>query len=503
MRLVSIVVAISGLFVWLQHHQVSALFLQIRKHCPSAIKHTTRSSKKLFAFVSTTPDTEDSSQFEPPLPPGRGRWPILGDTLRLLSPKTMGSYQVDSMKKHGKIWKSSVLFHRAVFVSGTTNLEELAKEESRTRTTSPFFPPHHHKLFGPRSLIVTSGPTHDRLRKLIQPAVASPESYRAFIQTEIDKFIQTCRSKEGFFSAVEAIRGFTLSVSLRVLLGDKVSKDTSETILKDISIWSKGLLSAPTTALPWTASGKAKKARGRIHTLLTSMIEEERSAGPIQGKDASILNRLVHSQDESLGNDSLSNDDIIDNALTLIFAGSDTTASVLTAGFKVLATDRDLETRLRASCDAKGLTANEEKSTRLIEAFVSEIQRAYPPAPFQARIVGDDQLTVGGFRIPKGWLAMYAFAGTLLGDNETYSSPGTFDIDRWLVDSPPPVWAFGGGKRICPGKRLSFLESIMFFQSILGPDGFKFDLEPDQDLSFRYTPGLFPPDGLQIKVRGN
>ena len=88
-------------------------------------------------------DTSNSHDESPPLPPGRGKWPILGDTLKLLNPKTMGSYQVDSIQKHGKIWKSSVLFQRAVFVSGSKNLEELTKEEVRKRT-KPFFPPHHH-----------------------------------------------------------------------------------------------------------------------------------------------------------------------------------------------------------------------------------------------------------------------------------------------------------------------------------------------------------------------
>ena len=486
----------SLLWLFLQH-QVAALSVDTKGGLVFPIRPTTVPSSTLFASISTTSKEQDSQpRDEAPLPPGRGRWPLLGDTLRLLSPLTMGSYQVDSMEKYGKIWKTSVLFKRAVFVSGGDNLETLTREERRTRTCSPFFPPHHHKLFGPNSLLVNGGPNHDRLRKLIQPAVATPELYISFIQTEIDNWVQVCASKDKSFSASEAIREFTLSVSLRVLFGSDVSEDISERLLTDITIWSKGLLSAPTTALPWTAAGKAMKARKRIHTLLTSMIEAERSTGPVEGKGASLLNRLVHSQDDSLGNNSLSNDDIIDNALTLIFAGSDTTASVLTAGFYVLATNRDLEARLRSSCDR-----SEDESTRLVEAFVSETQRAYPPAPFQARIVGDEQLEVGGFRIPRGWLAIYAFAGTLLGDDETYSSPESFRIDRWLAESPPPVWAFGGGRRMCPGKRLSFLESIMFFKSILGRKGFEWDLEPDQDLSFRYTPGLFPVDGLQIKVK--
>ena len=460
---------------------------------------------KLFASASTSPSSNEdvttsitNIQEEPPLPPGRrGRWPILGDTLRILNPQTMGTYQVESQQKYdSSIWKTSFLFQNTIFVAGTTNLEQFTKEEMKKRT-KPFFPPHHYKLFGSNSLLVTSGPTHTRLRKLIQPAVATPDLYSSFIQTEINNFIDTCNQETSYFSATDMIRSFTLKVSLRVLFGSNIPQDLSERLLDDITIWSKGLLSAPTTAIPWTAAGKAMKARKRIYTIVETLIEKERLDGPIIGNGASILNRLVHSRDDELGGDVyLSTDDIVDNALTLIFAGSDTTASALTGAFYQLSIDPVLQQRLRsAACDV----GREDRMNQLIESFVAETQRAFPPAPFQARQVEED-LLVNGYRIPKGYLAIYSIAGTLLGDNDAYPQPKTFDVDRWLAKSPPPNWAFGGGKRMCPGKRLSFLESIMLLKAVLGPQGFQWELEPDQNLEFRYTPGLFPVDGLQMKV---
>jgi len=45
-----------------------------------------------------------------------------------------------------------------------------------------------------------------------------------------------------------------------------------------------------------------------------------------------FLNKLVHSRDDATG-DSLSDNDIIDNILTRMFAGSDVAASVLTSAF--------------------------------------------------------------------------------------------------------------------------------------------------------------------------
>jgi cytochrome P450 len=291
------------------------------------------------------------------------------------------------------------------------------------------------------------------------------------------------------------------------LLGSKVSDKVNQQLLEDVTIWSKGLLSAPTTFIPWTVAGRAMRARRRIQILLTRFIEEERVAGPMD-KNASILNRLVHSREEAADTKKdvgLSNDDIIDNALTLIFAGSDTTAGALTAAFYQLSIDPVLNQRLRAACcmeeeENNNNNNNNKDATILIESFVAEAQRAYPPAPFQARQVQDKDLVVGGYRIPKGWLVVYSLAGTLLADQDTYTKPDQFNVDRWLSDEPPPVWAFGGGKRMCPGKRLSFLESILLLKAVLGPKGIQWELEQNQNLEFQYTPGLFPVDGLKIKI---
>jgi hypothetical protein len=133
------------------------------------------------APATSVSNDDDETDKLPPLPPGRGKWPILGDTLQILNPKTMGSYQVEAQRKFGSsIWKTSFLFMPTVFVAGVDNMEELTKEEARKRTTA-HFPPHHQKLFGPQSLLVTSGEAHSRLRRLIQPALSNPEVYRSYM----------------------------------------------------------------------------------------------------------------------------------------------------------------------------------------------------------------------------------------------------------------------------------------------------------------------------------
>ena len=78
-------------------------------------------------------------------------------------------------KQYRDVFKTNIFAKPNVFVTSEESLALLGKEESRTRTTigtEAFFPPHHQALFGPNSLLVQSGQTHDELRRLIQPSLS-------------------------------------------------------------------------------------------------------------------------------------------------------------------------------------------------------------------------------------------------------------------------------------------------------------------------------------------
>jgi cytochrome P450 len=368
-----------------------------------------------------------------PLPPGnRGRWPLLGDTLRLLNPSTMAQYQIDCKQVFGNIWRTSVLFNNAVFIASDDLSRELSRvERTNKNATSACFPPHHKALFGSHSVLATSGQEHLRLRSLIGPTLA-PSKYVTEIASSAKEFVERCSLKEGYFPLVPELKRFSLRVMLRVLFGNEL----------------------------WIALKSTKQL-----------------------------------------------DSLIDNILTLLFAGTDTTASVLTSAFFILAQDKDLLNRLQGSLD-------DEKA---IEAFLTETQRLYPAAPFTMRVVSaEDGLRVGGYHIPKGWFVAYALAAMMLDDEAAYPNTKKFDMGRWyssskgddatgesfshLSRSVPPIWSFGGGHRTCPGRFLANAEGIALIQEVLR-NQWDWTLDPNQNLTYQYNPGFFPVDGLKIQLR--
>ena len=81
----------------------------------------------LFFFKTTNANKQTTISI-----PGnpRGKYPLMGDTLQILNPKTMAAYQLSSRQAYGPIWRTSVLFHKCIFVSGAKNLQQLSKQEN-------------------------------------------------------------------------------------------------------------------------------------------------------------------------------------------------------------------------------------------------------------------------------------------------------------------------------------------------------------------------------------
>lgn len=334
------------------------------------------------------------------LPPRAGGLPLFGDTLKLLSPRTMASYQVDRFAEHGPLWRTKLLFQDAVVVTSAAALADLANEERRKPMTA-FFPPQQKKLFGSSSLLVNSGQKHAILRRLVGQALtpAAVASYSRSIDTAATDCIRRCIERgadEGGIALADEMRRFPLRVGAQLMLGSKASG--IDALTAELSTWSKGLVAPPLFFLPWSAAAKAMRARRRIVALLVPLIDEERAAvGPASDSDdasarpergGTLLHRLVRATDED--GSTLEADAIVDNLLTLLFAGSDTTSSGLTSCLQELALSPALQAEVRTAV----ATRPAEEVDSMLDALVAEAHRLHPPAPFQMRLVGQDDLEV-------------------------------------------------------------------------------------------------------------
>ena len=194
-------------------------------------------------------------------------------------------------------------------------------------------------------------------------------------------------------------------------------------------------------------------AREVLRCHLETIIPERRSR-PSEG----VVGLLCRARDQH--GKALTDNEIVAQALTMLLAGSDATAS--TATWLMYALDRHpaARVRLRAEIDAvvgqRPLAWEDLKRLPYLSAVLKEVQRMYPAQLFPARLAAES-VEFDGYRIPRGWVVRYCIPLTHFLP-EVFASPQRFDPDRFAPPreedkrTPYSLIGFGAGPRHCTGK---------------------------------------------------
>lgn len=250
---------------------------------------------------------------------------------------------------------------------------------------------------------------------------------------------------------------------------------------------------------PW---GRMQQAARRLDELIYTDIAERRSDGR-RGED--IISLLLDAEDDE-GN-SLSDVQIRDEVMTLLFAGHDTTTSTISFMFYELARHPAIAARLRAEQDALPEGGRPTPAQLLggelgeLEMVLDETLRKYPPAwvgPRRAR----ESFEFEGVTVPERAFVNYSsWASHHLPD--VFAEPEAFRPERFAPEAraaiPKGAYVpFGGGSRTCIGMRFGQLEVRAIASLILArctlslPDTFQ--------LNIRQMPTISPRDGLPMLV---
>ncbi|XP_057420628.1 beta-amyrin 28-monooxygenase-like isoform X2 [Lotus japonicus] len=202
----------------------------------------------------------------------------------------------------------------------------------------------------------------------------------------------------------------------------------------------------------------------------------------------------------------LTETEISDNILLLLFAGHDTSRSVLSSVMKYLGQlpevyERVLKEQLEISQgkeEAELLHWEDVQKMKYTWNVVSEVMRLSPPVRGAYREAIKD-FTYADYNIPKGWKLQWSTNASHK-DPTLFSNPGNFDPSRFEGEGPTPFSyvPFGGGPRMCLGQEFARLEILVFMHNIV--KSFKWDLViPDE--KFKYDPMLEPEKGLPIQLQ--
>ncbi|KAI7741767.1 hypothetical protein M8C21_000611, partial [Ambrosia artemisiifolia] len=247
------------------------------------------------------------------------------------------------VKKHGKIFKTKLMGSPTIVVSGATANKFFMCNEFKLVISS--WPTSSVELMGRNSIMEKQGDSHRCLRGIIASTLATTG-----LQTMVPRMcrliknylVKNWENRDEMISLHRSTKLLTFTIVLECLFGIRIEADTMFGVFENVL---EGVLAAPVN-LPGTKFWSAKKARARIQKVLVDEVRKKKEAmeggGCRDEDDAMLLSNLV----AALIRGEITEDEVVDNIVLLVFAAHDTTSYAITMTFKMLANHSECYTLL-------------------------------------------------------------------------------------------------------------------------------------------------------------
>ena len=342
----------------------------------------------------------------------------------------------------------------AYFVNDASDVRRILVKRHGRYKKGPGF--ERVKMLLGNGLIVSDGDVWRRSRTMIQPAFS-----RQKIHGLTDIMVQ-CASKLEQRWSVAVADGRTLNIT------EETSRFALDLILisifgEDSKPWIDAERDNPFAFLSDDSTrdlGVVMKVR-ELRVLLLELIETRRGREAVPHFD--FMSIYMSAKDK--GGAPFTDAELLDELMTLVVAGFETSANTLNWAWYLIATHADVEQRLleealRVLPDA--LAVSHERASEMIytQQALEETLRLYPPVwLFTRRSQEDDE--IGDFDVPPGtdiYLSPYVLHRT----EHYWANPDRFDPDRFAASGQAkkdrPFFPFSLGPRRCVGEYFSFLE---------------------------------------------
>ena len=348
---------------------------------------------------------------------------------------------------------------------------------------------------------------HDRARAIMMPAFHREqiEAATEAMAIEADQAIDGLPVGE-VVDVYEWMRNLAMRIAMRALLGldpDEAGKGAAAAHHFERALGYYGidfhlrLLRGPGS--PWR---KMNRSREVLDEIVFGEIARRR-ANPDPGR-RDILSLLVGARGEA--GEEFSDREIRDQVMTLMFAGHDTSTSTLTFMLHELARHPEVTRRLHEEQDevlagAAPTATQLEREMPYLDMVLDEVLRLYPPAWIGPRRA-IREFEFGGYTVPKGAYVNYcSWASHRL--PEVFPEPEAFIPERFTRERkaalPRGAYVpFGGGSRICIGKRFGQTEVKLVATKLLRR--LRIEALPGRTVTIRQMPTLSPRGGLRMRV---
>ncbi|KAF1852036.1 cytochrome P450 3A4 [Cucurbitaria berberidis CBS 394.84] len=475
------------------------------------------------------------------LPQAKGFLPIIGHA-RMLFQRPNGEPHLKMMKgapNNGIILTRGFFHSDRLILTTPAALADVLVHKSYDFEKPPWVRAFLKRFLG-EGLLVAEGVKHQQHRKRIMPAFHFrhiKELYPVFWSKSIEFCNAVKMSLDQDASKVLEIGHFSTQVTLDIIglagLGRDIGslRNSSDELIKNYEeileptrekalFFILHLIIPPwlISILPWKLNERVRETTGNLKRICKEFVAEKKlkmkNEIPERQESRDILSIMIRSND-------FSDENLVDQLLTFLAAGHETTSSALTWASYLLSTHPDVQARLRLEIheslpDPKVLSNPGFDVAGLLERMpylngvCNEVLRLFPTIPVSSRISIRDT-TVAGHFVPKGTtLLVVPWAinrnPALWGaDSEDFVPERWIDKDKGQAtmnggaDSNFAFLTFLHGPRSCIGERFARAELRALLAAFVG--SFEMQMaDPEEKIVVGGSLTSKPIGGMKLKL---
>jgi len=239
----------------------------------------------------------------------------------------------------------------------------------------------------------------------------------------------------------------------------------------------------------------------RLRHAVAELVRTRRKAA---GADNDLLARMLRAADPETGQN-MSGELVVDNIVSFLMAGYDTTALALTWTLYLISQSPDWEMRMLDEIkDVVGsgpVTSDHVEKLKTVQQVLNESLRLFPTAPVIIRDINED-LEFNGTVIPRGTIGIIPIYA-IHRHGKYWDDPHRFDPNRFAREDRSKLMRFqfmpfGVGPRICIGAAFAMLELTIMLATFVRAAHFESDAGFDPRPSGRMF--LLPESGMPMKI---
>lgn len=425
--------------------------------------------------------------------------------------RLMSEFKRDTLQTFVKLWRThgDLVCLRGLWATfiliDPKHVEYVLQTNSRNYRKGKNF--QEIKASTGNGLFVSEGDAWLRQRRLAQPAFHRQRiaSFARIMTDSTEEMLERWRpcAERGETVQVDAeMLRLTLGIVGKALFSRDLS-DEADTVSQSFEIIRKhttkrvmSLVKLP-ASLPTPQNRRFRKALSRADRVVYDLIAERRRR---QGNPDDLLSLLMAARDEETG-EGLSDQELLDQAKTIIGAGYETTTQALAWTWYLLARHPEIEERLHAEISdvLGGRTPAAEDLPRLKYTLMvfQEAMRLYPPAwaMTRAAIEADE---IGGYRVPANSEIMLLPYITHR-HPKYWEKPEEFYPEHFLPEKAAArshftYFPFGGGPRQCIGNNFALMEAQLIMATVAQKYRLRLvderEIEPDTSITLRPRGGV-------------